>query len=366
MVRSMFAIAIVVLVLGLVAAGLARMPRFDGSIRARIAYSIRSLGSELGAVTLAQSALLSENDLQAGVTEVFIIESVVLDRLPMESISGNAFAYNEESTLPGVEFRAVNAAYTESTGAVVQKTETLVILGGDADVDTFIVRTRGNVNDQRAVQERLKVKAAVYKFQDAFINGDVAVDANSFDGLKKRITGAQIVDAATNGLPIVGADSAARHAFFDKLDELLAAVVGGVDALYMNASVKAKLKSSGRREGNWTSTVEDFGKTIDRYNGIPLLDIGNKADGTAIIPQTETQGSSSIASSIYAVNFGDSPETGGVMGLFNGPSADQPFDVRDLGEIDAKPVFRTRIEGFIGLGVFGAKSAARLRGVLAS
>src|SRR5829696_7159258 len=127
------------------------------------------------AQTLAQSALLSENDLQRSVVETFVQESTILDRLPPLGIEGNAYAYNSESTLPGVEFRAVNSAYTESTGTVAQSTIGLVILGGDADVDRFIVQTRGNLNDQRQIQTGLKVKAATYKFQDAFINGDVAV-----------------------------------------------------------------------------------------------------------------------------------------------------------------------------------------------
>src|SRR5215217_9792706 len=175
------------------------------------------------AVTLAQAAVLSSNDLQRGVLETFVQESPIMDRLPLLDINGNAYAYNAEATLPGVEFRAVNAAYTESTGTVVQATAALVILGGDADVDRFIVQTRGNVNDQRATQTRMKVKAATYKFQDAFVNGDTAVDANSFDGLKKRLTGGQVIAAGTNGLAVLGADDAARHTFLDKLDELIAA-----------------------------------------------------------------------------------------------------------------------------------------------
>src|SRR5215213_7175737 len=117
------------------------------------------------AVTLAQSALLSQNDLQRGVVETFIQESKVLDRIPMLPIQGNAYAYNEELALPGVEFRAVNSPYAESVGTVVQRTESLVILGGIADVDTFIVQTRGNLNDQRAVQTNMKVKAIGYKYQ---------------------------------------------------------------------------------------------------------------------------------------------------------------------------------------------------------
>lgn len=312
------------------------------------------------AVTLAEAAVLSQDNLQRGVIETFVMESVVLDRIPLLTIQGNAYAYNSEATLPGVEFRAVNAAYAESTGTVNQMTESLVILGGDADVDTFIVQTRGDLNDQRAVQTRMKVKAATYKFQDSFINGSVATDANSFDGLKARLTGAQVVSAGTNGLPILGTDEAARHAFFDKLDELLAALNGTPDALYMNASVLARIKSSARRLTMYDQTTDTFGRTIAMYNGIPLLDIGNKADGTAIIPQTETEGTATDASSIYAVRYGQDETDAGVTGLTNGGVM-----VKDLGEIDAKPVYRTRIEFFCGLAVFGGRGAARLTGVLA-
>ena len=314
------------------------------------------------AVTLAESAKLSQDALQRGVIETFILESIVLDRIPFETIEGNAFAYNEELALPGVEFRAVNTAYTESTGTVNPKSEKLVILGGDADVDTFIVKTRGNLNDQRAVQTRMKVKAAAYKFQDAFVNGDTAVDANSFDGLKKRLTGAQVIAASTNGLAVIGADDAARHAFLDKLDELLSLLNGDAGALYMNAMILAKIKSSARRLTIFDQTVDSFGKKIATYNGVPLLNIGKTAAGVEICPQTETQGTAiGTTSSIYAVRFGQSFDDAAVTGLTNGG-----VTVRDLGEVSDKPVFRTRIEFFTGLGVFGGKGAARLTGVLNS
>jgi len=313
------------------------------------------------ALTLAEAAKLSQNDLQVGVLETFVQVSPVLDRLPLITINGNAFAYNEEATLPGVEFRAVNAAYAESTGTINQKTESLVILGGDADVDTFIERTRSNLQDQRAVVTAGKVKAASYKFQDTFVNGDVAVDANSFDGLKKRLTGTQVLDAATNGLAVVGADDIARQNFFDQLDALIAAVPGGPDALYMNSAIRSKIGSSARRLTISGTPREQFGKSFPTYNDIPLIDIGNKADGTAIIPQTEVQGTSgATASSIYAVRFGQDEGDQAVTGLTNGG-----VQVKDLGEIDAKPVYRTRLEFFCGLAVFG-KGAARLRGVLNS
>lgn len=316
------------------------------------------------AVTLAQAALLSENDLQRGVIETFVQESPVLDRLPLMNIEGNAYAYNAEATLPGVAFRSVNEAYTESTGTVNQLTESLVILGGDADVDRFIVQTRGNLNDQRAIQTRMKVKAASYKFQDTFFNGDVSVDTKSFDGLKKRLTGAQVIDYGANGTG-VNADDATRNSFFDALDDLVAHVPGltaGNGAIYANRLLIGKIKSAGRRVGGVDFFKEDTtGKRILAWNGIPILDPGANLAGTDILPLTETQGSSSLAGSIYAVKFGEGEEDGGVTGLTNGG-----VQVDDLGQLQEKPAYRTRIEFYCGLGVFSGKAAARLRGVLNS
>jgi hypothetical protein len=232
-------------------------------------------------------------------------------------------------------------------------------------VDRFIVQTRGNLNDQRAVQTAMKVKAASYKFQDTFFNGDVTVDTKAFDGLKKRLTGSQVIDAATNGAPVLGNGGSDAQAFFDALDALVAAVPGingNNGAIYANSAIIAKIRSAGRRLGGVDMVREDLtNKRVMQWNGIPVLDPGMTAAGANILPQTETQGSSNVASSVYAVRFGQDEGDQAVTGLTNGG-----VDVRDLGEISEKPVFRTRIEFYCGLAVFGGKAAARLRGVLAA
>lgn len=311
------------------------------------------------ALTLAQAAVLSQDQLAKGIHEIFVQESSVLDRLPLMPIAGNAYAYDAEATLPGVAFRGVNEAYTESTGTFNQLTEKLSILGGDADVDRFIQQTRSNVNNQRAEQDKLKVKAMSYKFQDSFINGDITVDPKGFDGLKKRLVGAQVIDAGTNGIPVVGNGTTDPHAFFDKLDELLAACPGA-DVLYAPRQIRAKVISAGRRIGGVDMVKEDMtGKRVAQWQGIPLLDLGDNLAGTQILPLTETQGSSSAAGSIYAVRFGTSDGDQAVTGLTNGGVM-----VDDLGQLQEKPALRTRIEFYCGLAVFGGKGAARLRGVL--
>ena len=323
------------------------------------------------ALTLAESAKLSNDTLARGVLETFVQTSPILDRIPFMEIEGNAYAYNEEATLPGVAFRNVNEAYAESTGTVNQKSEKLVILGGDADVDRFIQQTRSNINDQRAEQTSLKVKAISYKFQETFFNGDTTVDTKSFDGLKKRLTGTQVIDGGAKGLPIVGESNTDIHAFLDKLDELLAAVPGinGQNgAIYASAPIIRRIGSALRHVGLDTVLMEDIaGKRAIQWNGIPILEAGQTAAGAQILAANETitpdSGQSETAvnntSSIYAVKFGSSEGDQGVTGLTNGG-----VQVEDLGQLQDKPAYRTRIEFYVGLGVFSGKAAARLKGVL--
>lgn len=315
------------------------------------------------ALTLAESAKLSQDTLAKGVLETFVQTSPILDRIPFMEIAGNAYAYDEEATLPGVAFRSVNEAYTESTGTVNQKSEKLVILGGDADVDRFIQQTRSNVNDQRAEQTALKVKAISYKFQETFFTGDSSVDTKSFDGLRKRLTGKQVIDAAANGMPILGSSNADIHQFLDKLDELLAAVPGinsANGAIYASAAIIRKIGSAMRHISYDTTLQQDIAdKRVMQWNGIPILEAGQTPAGKEILDTTETQGTATNTASIYAVKFGQSEGDQGVTGLTNGGVM-----VEDLGQLQEKPAYRTRIEFYCGLGVFSGKAAARLKGVL--
>lgn len=306
------------------------------------------------ALTLLESAKLSQDTLQQGVIETFVQNAPVLQYLPFMEIQGNAYAYNREASLPGVAFRGVNEGYVESTGAVNQLTESLSIMGGDADVDKFIQRTRSNVNDQRAIQTALKTKAAAFKFQDTFFNGDIATDSKSFDGLKKRLTGSQVITAATNGLNI--GDEGNYDLFLEALETLLYQTRGRADALYMDSKTKIRLSTIARKLGFHENSVDAFGKPVIAFNGVPIFDAGDNAVGGKVIGHNETTGTATNTTSIYAVKFGADEYT---SGLTSGG-----VQVTDLGEVHDKPVLRTRIEFYTGMALFDGKSAARLSGII--
>ena len=62
-------------------------------------------------LTLAESAKLSQDMLQRGVIETIIEDSPMLRYLPWIQVEGNSFKYNQEATLGGAQFYAVNAAW---------------------------------------------------------------------------------------------------------------------------------------------------------------------------------------------------------------------------------------------------------------
>nr|WP_286085923.1 phage major capsid protein [Brevibacillus sp. NSP2.1] len=262
-------------------------------------------------------------------------------------ISGNAYAYNVEGALPGVGFRDVNEGYVASEGVINPASERLYIAGGDVDVDRFIIQTRSNVNEVRAIHTDMKAKALALAITNQYFNGDQAVNAKGFDGLKKRLTGNQVISAGADGAELT----------ITMLDELIDAVEGEPDALFVSKAMRREIKRVIQGHNGYSESQYDaFGRPVMTYGGIPIRVIETDNIGNEIIGFNETQGIASNTGSIYAVKFGAEQY---VSGLQNGG-----VSVRDLGELDEKPVFRTRIEWYAGMAVFHPRAAARLKGVL--
>lgn len=293
------------------------------------------------ALTLIEAAKLNSGDVyKAGVLMKYAETSDILRLLPFESINGNSLKYNVEETLPGVGFRGVNGSYTESTGIINPKVESLTIAGGDLDVDKFIVDTMGA--DQRSVHEGMKIKALALAWTKTFIKGDSETDLATFDGLQKRLQGDAVIENHASGAGLSLA----------KLDEAIDAV-DGANALLMSKSVRRRLTVAARTQavgGNITYTIDEFGRQVAMYNDLPIVIVDKDNENNDILGYTETGSTTSI----YVVAFGD----GMVSGLQNGG-----MDVRDLGELEAKPALRTRIEWYSGFGVFAPRSAARLKNI---
>lgn len=303
-------------------------------------------------LTLVEAIKLMANrgeTTRASVIAMFARASDILMMLPFKDITGNAYAYQREGALPAVAFRGVNESYTPNTGVINPLVEALRIAGGDLDVDTFIVKTGGpNV---RATHEELKVKALAAELTRVIIKGDSTSQPREFDGLQARIVGSQLIENGTTD----GGDPLSLL----NLDELIDATTGPNKVLLTNKPIRRLLTAAARTEsvsGHINYEVDAFGRQVTKYNDLPIITAYSDNDGTDPIAFDEVGGGGSTptATSIYCLALGD----GLVTGLQNGI-----MDVRDLQELQTDPLWRTRVEWFVGLAIEHGRAAGRLRGI---
>ena len=303
------------------------------------------------ALTLAEAAKLSNDMLLQGVVETIVKDSPVLQRLPFIEIVGNGLTYNQEKTLPDIDFYDVGDEWAESTPTFEQITANLKIMGGDADVDNFLKATRSNVQDLEVAVIELKAKALRTKFEEVFIYGNATTNAKQFDGIKKLINtgsaGGQLIAMSDTGATLTLA----------KLDELIDAVKGGKpDMLLMSRRSRRKINALVRATGGMTETDRDqWGNFVQLWDGVPvgvndwILDTHTLAGGV------ETRTTGGDCSTIYALQLGE----GALCGL----TSPGHLHAEPVGPLENKDATRTRVKWYVSLALFSAVKAAALIGV---
>jgi HK97 family phage major capsid protein len=292
------------------------------------------------ALTLTEGAKLSNDVLLEGVIETVINDSPVLQRMPFIEIVGNGLTYNRENAAATAAFYAVGEAWAESTPTFTQVTAALKILGGDADIDNYLARTRSNVQDLEAAVVAMKAKAVQQQFDDTFINGDTGSDADAFDGIDKLCTVGQSVSMGASGATLTLA----------KIDELIDTVRGGKpDMLLVSRRTRRTLSALSRATGGIVEQDRDeFGRMVQYYDGIPV-------GVNDYISDAKTVGGSSDCSTIYALQFGE----GGLVGL-SGPGG---LQVERVGSLETKDATRIRVKWYVATALFNTLKLARLTGV---
>jgi hypothetical protein len=296
----------------------------------------------------AKIALNEGNVKLATVIKQYAESSPILENISFMNIAGNALSFNRENTLPGIGFRGINEAYPESTGTYDPQVDTLSIAGGDLDVDKFLVSTMGP--DIRGSQEALKVKSLSLAWTNTFVNGNTTTAPKEFNGIKKRATGTQLVSQ--------GSSSGGDVLTLSKLDELRDAVENPTHWI-MNKTMARRMAQAARNTaiaGYIEYTTDSFGRPIATYSGLPILVLDQDNNRNQILPLTESGagGGTAQCTSIYLVSFAEMM----LQGIQNGGVA-----VTDLGELDTKPAYRTRVEWYSGISVMNPRSVGRLYGV---
>jgi hypothetical protein len=302
-------------------------------------------------LTLEEASKLSNDMLLQGVVETIVKDSPVLKQLPFIEIVGNVLTYNQEKTLPSIDFYDVDQAWTESTPTFEQKTASLKIMGGDADIDNFLKATRSNIQDLETAVVELKAKALKDKFEETFIYGDSSGGSKEFDGLRK------LIDTTSASDQVIAMGDAGDTLTLGKLDELIDAVKGGKpDILLMSRRSRRKLNALVRVAGGMIESDRDkWGNFVQLWDGIPIGVNDWILDSHTLSGGVETGITGGECSTIYAFQMGE----GALCGL----TSPGHLTVEPIGSLETKDASRTRIKWYCSLALFSSIKAAALIGV---
>lgn len=309
-------------------------------------------------VTLAQSKLNVQDDLSAGVIDEFAKNSFILRNIPFHDCvsptGGGAtltYSYTRLVTQPTAAFRKINAEYTPQEVEKQRYSTDLKVFGGSFAIDR-VIANMGGIVDEVTLQMQQKVKGASALFNDTVINGDSATNPDVFDGLNVALTGSNTEVTSTVDLSTAANVTANYMAFLDEFDEFLSGLDRTPSALLMNSKALSKIRAVARRASMYQTTKDNWGRQIESYNGIPLVDLGAKMGSNN--PVIATTGGKT---DIYAVSFG--------MDAFHAISmAGQPLVKTWLPDFTTEgAVKKGEVEMIAGVALKTTKSNGVLRGL---
>ena len=268
-------------------------------------------------ITLAEAKVGMADKVDQKVVDTFRRSSLLLDKLVFDNAispgtggSTLTYGYIQLKTPSTAAVRQINSEYTAGEAKREEKTTKAVVMGGKFQIDRVLIGTAGAV-DELAFQTEQKVKATANYFNNLVINGNKSNSGsgvlNTFDGLDKLLTGTETeitsaVDVSTEALM-----NANYNALLDEVDGFLSTLDGKPSMLLMNNKMLSKMRSAARRAGYYSKNRDEFGRTVETYNDIPMYDMGKYYNGNNtvdIIPETAASASAEGKTDIYAVTIG--------------------------------------------------------------
>ena len=276
------------------------------------------------AITLAQAKVGMADKVAQQVIDEFRRGSLLLDAMTFDNAvspgtggSTLTYGYVRKKTPATAQFRALNSEYTAQEADREKCSVDLKTFGGSFNIDRVIANSSGTI-DEINYQLQEKIKAASNLFHYTVINGDSATDTNAFDGLNKALVG-QKTELGINTYIDLSSSSAIDtnwKVFLDALDEFLAEISGTPSMIMGNSKMITRIKQVARRAGYLTQSEDAFGRKVDAYDGIPLVDLkyytsvsGSIVSEVPVVPIVDTRKPDSASSEvtgltdIYAVTM---------------------------------------------------------------
>lgn len=271
-------------------------------------------------VTLAQAALNAQDDVQIQAIDEFRKSSYLLDAMTFDDVVNPAggggtltYGYQRVVTQPTAAFRAINSEYAPQESTKQRYTVDLKPLGGSFQIDRVLADVGAAAANEVTFQMEQKIKASRSQFHDAAINGDSGANPDAFDGLDVALTGSttELYPTAEPSDDWTTINSQAEaFAAMELLDELLAALDGTANAILGNSRSIRRTKQIARWAGHLTQSEDAFGNLVDTFDGVALIDLGDKPGSNDPIIPIEARDVNADATTttgltdLYAVRFG--------------------------------------------------------------
>ena len=270
----------------------------------------------MAAITLAEAKNNTQDDLDLSVIDEFrkgsaVNDTMIFDQAVSPAAGGATltYGYRRLVTQATAATRALNTEYTDQNVTTERYTVDLAVLGGSFSVDRVIASLGAAASGSISLNMGQKIKATNAEFADLVINGDVATDANAFDGLDKALTGSSTEMQAGTAGDWTDFDTNARAEYkaLDLIDEWLSLLDGTPTIILGNKLALARVRAAARRASMYTKDpvadlVGQNGRPIERetYGGIIFADAGIKAGTNDPIVPVATDGTTSL----YAYRVG--------------------------------------------------------------
>lgn len=309
----------------------------------------------MAVLTLAEVQKGQLTDLEKGVIDEFTKGDYLFQNIPFTFIAnpvaggaGWSTSYVKLKEESQTGFRAINGKYEDTYAKKDMTTAQVKVYGGSFSIDRAL-RDQGGVENEVAFQMAQLIKSAKKGFSYYLINGAVATNGDQFDGLNVLLKGSSTdMEADAIGFDLSTFTKVKENAleFAVKIDEWLSLLDEKPSALLGNATLINKIKACAKVAGLHTITQNDFGVTVDNYNGIPLI-VLDKYMAKGEVTAKETIEITGGLTDLYAVRFGEdalcvaSPSTGKAIDVIAPDFTQATEQARGLVELRGVPILKS-------------------------
>ena len=233
-----------------------------------------------------------------------LLDKLLFDNAVSPGTGGSTLTYGfvKLKTPSTAGFRAINGEYNNNEAKREKCSADLKIFGGNFKIDRVLINTSGAV-DELDFQMKEKIKGAINLFHNTVINGNSNVNELEFDGLDVLVAGSSTEYNVDGEVDLSSSAEMDKNyqTFLDKMDEFVSKMQGKPTLFLGNSKLITKIKGIARRAGYYTKAEDAFGRSIDMWDNIPLVDLEEYYDGTKTTPcvQIDENGMTSL----YAVQI---------------------------------------------------------------